>query len=129
MSFKKVIINYFCITTLIVFSSSVHCQDKVIDDVSKWNHPVREVLEKNHVTLYKVSFVKKGVYPIFWVDFPYDPLTSPNNSLFNHLSFDVLKANGYWNYSFADKTDNIIISVKWNKKSKEMELFYEKISD
>ncbi|MCX7099560.1 MAG: hypothetical protein NTV43_16835 [Methylococcales bacterium] len=129
MNFNNaIIINFFRTIILIIFffSSSVFCQNRTVDDISNWNHPVHKVLEKNNVTLHKVSFFNNGVYPVFFVDFPYDPLASPNNTFFNKLYFDVLRANGYWDYSFDDKTDKVVISISWDKKLKKMQISYAK---
>jgi len=52
---------------------------------------------------------------------PYDPLSSQNDSYYNKVLFEILKANGWWDYSLNDSQDGVIISIKWDKRQKTMQ--------
>ena len=43
-------------------------------DLTTWNHPTKQVLTKDHVQLYSLELCNAGKYPIFHVNFKYDPM-------------------------------------------------------
>jgi hypothetical protein len=89
----------------------------VISNIKEWQHPVKDVLNKHKVTLYKVELYNK-TYPIFYVRFPYDPWLGHNDKFFKPLYYETLRANGFWDYSFIDPSFQCKINIKWDKKSK-----------
>jgi hypothetical protein len=89
----------------------------VISDVQEWKHPVKDVLKKHNVVIYKVELHHK-TYPIFYVSFPNDPWFGQNDKFFKLLYYETLKANGFWDYSFIDQSFGCKVNIKWDKKSK-----------
>jgi hypothetical protein len=89
----------------------------VISDIKEWQHPVKDVLNKHKVILYKVKLYNK-TYPIFYVKFPYDPWLGHNDKFFKPLYYETLRANGFWDYSFIDPSFQCKINIKWDKQSK-----------
>jgi hypothetical protein len=88
-----------------------------ITNINEWQHPVKDVLSKNKVILYKVELHNK-TYPIFYVKFPYDPWLGHNDKFFKPLYYETLKANGFWDYAFIDQSFQCKINITWDKKSK-----------
>jgi hypothetical protein len=89
----------------------------IIDNIKEWQHPVKDVFSKHKVILYKVELYNK-TYPIFYVKFPYDPWLGHNDKYFKPLYYDTLKANGFWDYAFIDRSSHCRINITWDKKSK-----------
>ena len=52
----------------------------------------------------------------FYVKLPYDPQSSANDKYYDKLYLELLRANGWWNYSLDDQEDWLIISIAWDKK-------------
>jgi hypothetical protein len=90
---------------------------KVITDIKEWNHPVKTVLQKHNVVLYKVELYNQ-TYPVFYVKFPYDPWLGHNDKFFRPLYYETLRANGFWDYTFVDRSSDCRINIKWDKKTK-----------
>jgi hypothetical protein len=107
----------FIISPLFPVSVSLARDVTVISDIQAWQHPVKEILKKHKVILYKVELHNK-TYPIFYVRFPYDPRLGHNDKYFKPLYYETLKANGFWNYSFVDRSFQCRINITWDKKSK-----------
>ena len=91
-------------------------------DLSSWNHPTKSLLIKKGVKLEQVQLCNKKRYPVFYVEFPYDP-QGQTKDYFLPLYADMKKANGGWPYSFVATSDNTIVSVKYEKKA--MSIDYE----
>jgi hypothetical protein len=89
----------------------------VISNIKEWHHPVKDVLDKQKVILYKVELHNK-TYPIFYVRFPYDPRLGHNDKYFKPLYYETMKANAFWNYSFIDRSFQCRINITWDKKSR-----------
>jgi hypothetical protein len=89
----------------------------MITNIKEWQHPVKDVLAKHKVILYKVELHNK-TYPVFYVRFPYDPWFGHNDKFFKPLYYETLKANGFWDYSFIDQSFNCKINIKWDKSTK-----------
>jgi hypothetical protein len=89
----------------------------VISNIKEWHHPVKDILNKQNVILYKVELHNK-TYPIFYVSFPYDPRLAHNDNYFKPLYYETLKANGFWDYAFIDRSFQCRINITWDKKSK-----------
>jgi hypothetical protein len=89
----------------------------VISNIEEWQHPVKDILQKHKVILYKVELHNK-TYPIFYVRFPYDPRLGHNDKYFKPLYYETLRANGFWNYSFIDRSFQCRINITWDKKSR-----------
>jgi len=89
----------------------------VIDNIPQWRHPVKDILKKHKVIVYKVELHNK-TYPIFYVRFPYDPRLGHNHKYFKPLYYETLKANGFWNYAFIDPSFQCRINITWDKQSR-----------
>lgn len=90
---------------------------ETITDIEHWRHPVKRVFQKYKVELYKVELHNK-TYPVFYVKFPYDPMLGHNDNYFHTVYYDILEANGFWDYAFVDSQDGIRINITWDKKTK-----------
>jgi hypothetical protein len=105
------------ITIFLAVDTSLAGNVTVISNIKEWQHPVKEVLQKHKVILYKVELHNK-TYPIFYVRFPYDPRLGHNDKYFKPLYYETLRANGFWNYSFIDRSFQCRINITWDKKSR-----------
>ena len=108
---------FFIISNLLVMEIATADDVTVINNIQEWKHPVKDVLIKNKVVIYKVELYHK-TYPVFYVKFPYDPWLGHNDNFFKPLYYETLKANGFWDYSFVDRSFRCKITIKWDKKSK-----------
>ena len=105
------------ISVCLVADSSFAGDVTVISNIQEWRHPVKDVLQKHKVIIYKVELHNK-TYPIFYVRFPYDPRLGHNDQYFKPLYYETLKANGFWNYAFIDRSFQCRINITWDKKSR-----------
>ena len=107
----------FIISIFLAVDISLAGEVTVISNIQEWHHPVKDILIKHKVILYKVELHNK-TYPIFYVRFPYDPRLAHNDKYFKPLYYETLKANGFWNYSFIDRSFQCRVNITWDKKSK-----------
>ena len=105
------------ISNLLAVNISLANEVTVIKNIQEWHHPVKNILNKHNVILYKVELHNK-TYPIFYVRFPYDPRLGHNDKYFKPLYYETLKANGLWDYAFIDHSFQCRINITWDKKSK-----------
>ena len=108
---------FFIISIFLAVDISRAGEITVISNIKEWHHPVKDILHKQKVILYKVELHNK-TYPIFYVRFPYDPRLAHNDNYFKPLYYETLKANGFWDYSFIDRSFQCKINITWDKKSK-----------
>jgi hypothetical protein len=92
---------FFIISIFLAVDISMASEVTVISNIQEWRHPVKDILLKHKVILYKVELHNK-TYPIFYVKFPYDPRLAHNDKYFRPLYYETLKADGFWNYSLID---------------------------
>jgi hypothetical protein len=111
------ILFFFIICSFLVVGYSLADEVTVISNIQEWQHPVKDILYKHKVILYKVELHNR-TYPIFFVKFPYDPRLAHNDKYFKPLYYETLKANGFWNYSFIDRSFACKITITWDKKSR-----------
>jgi hypothetical protein len=102
---------------LLTIEQSLAGDVTVIGNIKEWQHPVKDVFNKHKVIFYKVELQDK-TYPIFYVKFPYDPWLGHNDKYFKPLYYETLRANGFWDYTFIDRSFQCKIHIKWDKKSK-----------
>ena len=107
----------FIISIFLAVGISLAGEVTVISNIKEWHHPVKDILNKHKVILDKVELHNK-TYPIFYVRFPYDPRLAHNDNYFKPLYYETLKANGFWDYSFIDRSFQCKINITWDKKSK-----------
>jgi hypothetical protein len=108
---------FFIISVFLAVGISRAGEITVISNINEWHHPVKDILNKHKVIIYKVELQNK-TYPIFYVRFPYDPRLAHNDNYFKPLYYETLKANGFWDYSFIDRSFQCKINITWDKKSK-----------
>ena len=107
----------FIVIISLAVDISLASEVTVISNISQWRHPVKDILYKHKVILNKVELHHK-TYPIFYVRFPYDPRLGHNDKYFKPLYYETLKANGFWNYAFIDRSFQCRINITWDKQSK-----------
>lgn len=108
---------FFIICSFLAVVNSLADEVTVISNIQEWQHPVKDILHKHKVIIHKVELYNK-TYPIFYVRFPYDPRLAHNDKYFKPLYYETLKANGFWNYSFIDRSFPCKITITWDKKSR-----------
>ena len=110
-------LSLLIVINLLAVDISLANEVTVISNIQEWHHPVKNILNKHNVILYKVELHNK-IYPIFYVRFPYDPRLAHNDKYFKPLYYETLKANGFWDYAFIDRSFQCKINITWDKKSK-----------
>jgi len=100
---------------------------ETISDISKWQHPVRQVLLKNKVILSKVELRNNKQFPVFFVTLPLAKGNTSTTDYFNHIFLEILKANGYWSYELYESGEDFIILVSWDKDKKQIKVDYKDI--
>ena len=105
------------IGSLLTLEKSLAGDVAVIGNIKEWQHPVKNVLANHKVILYKVE-LKNKTYPIFYVRLPYDPWLGHNDKFFKPLYYEILRANGFWDYAIIDQSFRCKINITWDKKSK-----------
>ncbi|MFO1168525.1 MAG: hypothetical protein U1E19_10485 [Rhodoblastus sp.] len=85
-------------------------------DLGTWAHPTRKVMEGHRVEIQKVELCNDGVYPVFTVGLPGDPVVGINDSYFNKLHARMIEANGLYSYAFVDSARGVIIYVNMTAK-------------
>jgi hypothetical protein len=113
----RVSLLLFVISVFLVVGISHADEVTVISNIKEWHHPVKDIFNKQNVILYKVELHNK-TYPIFYVRFPYDPRLAHNDNYVKPLYYETLKANGFWNYAFIDRSFQCRINITWDNKSK-----------
>ena len=81
-------------------------------DLTTWSHPTRQVMESQRVEIQKVELCNGGVYPIFTVALPGEPLVGVNDAFFNKLYVRMVAANGYHSFAFVDTGRGVIVYVE-----------------
>jgi hypothetical protein len=112
------LISIACLICMATLASAQSDDARIIEDVAKWKHPVKGVLQKYGVVVEKVELRNKGTYPLFYVRLPYDPQLAHNDKYFHRLYAAVLKANGYWDYELVSHVDDVRIRITYDRKSK-----------
>lgn len=122
---KRFICILLLLTHSVLGSSAGWCgfqagnDNTTIHDVRKWHHPVKRVLARYQILLNKVE-LRNRTYAVFYVTLRFDPLSSQNDSYYNRLYLDLLKANQWSDYSLDAASDNLIIRITWDKGSRTM---------
>ncbi|RKP53061.1 hypothetical protein D7Z26_15105 [Cohnella endophytica] len=99
-------------------TSAAENDDSVtIKDISKWDHPVKQVLEGRRVTINSVVLKNNRTYPIFEVSLPFDAEDEEGRNLQSLLS-DTAKANAFWDFRLIDNERKMNISVVCNRMKK-----------
>ena len=80
-------------------------------DLTRWNHPTKQVLRKYHVKLYALELCNTDTYPIFHVDFDFDPMAL-TDSFFVPFYDAMFTANSRNAMAFVEtKSGNAIVMI------------------
>ena len=80
-------------------------------DLTSWNHPTKQVLGQYHVQLVSLELCNADKYPIFHVNFAYDPMGS-TASFFLPFYDAMFSANGRNPMAFVETTSgNVIVML------------------
>lgn len=85
-------------------------------DLATWAHPTRKIMESERVRIEKVELCNGGVFPIFTVGLPGDPMVGINDSYFNKLHARMIPANGNHAYALVDSARGVIVMVDMTGK-------------
>lgn len=86
---------------------------QVIQDMSGWNHPTKNVFDRYGLQLLKVELSNDQTYPTFYLS------TDPQRLLVDPIfQYELAEANGYWDYKmiyddqyvevYADKANKLV---------------------
>ena len=89
---------------------------KVISDILNWKRPTKEVFEKYGFKIEKVEL--DGNYPILYVK--YNENSIEEKTVFEKISQEIFKANGYWDFKIVDEVNKFSVSITGDKKSKKI---------
>ncbi len=80
-------------------------------DLLSWNHPTKQVLIKNHVQLFSLELCNADKYPIFHVNFTYDPMGN-TGSFFTPFYNAMFSANARNPMAFVETTSgNVVVMI------------------
>jgi hypothetical protein len=79
-------------------------------DLLSWNHPTKQVLLKYHVELFSLELCNADKYPIFHVNFAYDPMGS-TSSFFGPFYSAMFNANSHNPMAFVETTSGNVIAM------------------
>ena len=80
-------------------------------DLATWSYPTKQVLGKNHVQLNALELCNSARYPIFHVNFRYDPM-GPTDSFFVPFYNAMFSANSHNPMAFVETTSgNVIVMI------------------
>ncbi|OUC16384.1 MAG: hypothetical protein B0A82_01870 [Alkalinema sp. CACIAM 70d] len=79
-------------------------------DLSTWEHPTKDVMIQRGVEIIAVQLCSDRTYPIFYVNFPYDP-QGQTKDYFYPLYVAMKSANGNWPFAFVSMKDQTIIQI------------------
>ena len=108
------------------YTTTVHgCRDL---DLSRWKHPVKQVLVHAGAKLAKVEVCNDDRFPVFTVTLPFDP-EGQTDAYFDKLYADLAYANGFWSFALVDTSDDVIIVATSERQKRQVTLGYEKFSE
>lgn len=106
--------------SFITSTPSVLTDKTVITDITNWQHPVKDVLERNKVKITKLELTRNKTYPTFYVQIP-------NSLSIEDYACDLLdpisEANAYWDYTLIDENIKVTIDVKNDKDKMSIKMF------
>ena len=111
-------------TALVAPVASARAEDRdvvVIEDITSWHHPVKKVFAKYAVKIDKVELFRHKTYPVFHVQFPFEPTEGFENArVLSKFEAELIVANGYYDYAMQDDSRGVRIEITWNKKKREL---------
>lgn len=123
---KSIAIIFLCLNFLIFGNKNElnyniktiknHNDFSTIGNVTNWKHGTKDIFTKYNIQVEKVELYDNKVYPVFYVRFNNVDIINSQWGL--KIFEEVLKANGYWNYSVIDEYNNSCFEVIGNRKNK-----------
>lgn len=104
------------------YSTIVH--DCHVQDLSRWKHPVKQVLLDAGATIGKVELCNGDRFPVFTVTLPFDP-DGQTDAYFDKLFANLADANGFWPYALVDTSDDVVITATVETRKRQVTLHYE----
>ncbi|KHD34905.1 hypothetical protein NL50_15740 [Clostridium acetobutylicum] len=101
--------------------------DYVISNISSWNHPVKNIFEREAIKINKVVLQNNKTYPVFYVTLSKE-LNAENKAYYTKLMKEIALANGYWDYEVIDSSKGADIKVKCKNKNAIESITYNKDS-
>ena len=95
--------------------SSKSTPGNIIDDIEKWNHPVKDVFRAEGIAIRSIELLKDGTYPIFHIVLPFG-LTCENESRVTDIIDKIASANSWWDFELIDKTKDARIIVTCDRQ-------------
>lgn len=93
-------------------------------DLSAWSHPTRDEMERRpQVHLRWAAMCEERRYPVFGLDFDYDP-RGQTNDFFLPFYDDLLQANGRWPYAIIVPSGGLMIAIS-GRKSDELTIDFQ----
>lgn len=84
--------------------------------IEGWEHPTKPIFINNG---FKIKMVElDGDYPIFYVRYSGNSIAE--KKVFEKISQEIFKANGYWDFKIADEANKFSASITGDKKSKKI---------
>lgn len=94
--------------------------DTVINDISGWKHPTKDIFKQNNVTIQNIKLQKNNTYPIFYIKLP-DDSRLRHEAYFEEFLSDLATANSYWDFELVDQQKSFSVVVKIDKKNKRIQ--------
>ena len=89
---------------------------EIIRYIEGWKHSTKSILLNNGFKIEKVEL--DGNYPIFYVK--YNENSIAEKTVFEKISQEIFKANGYWDFKIVDEVNKFYVSITGDKKSKKI---------
>ena len=96
-------------------------------DIKSWNNSVEKIFRKNKLILTKVEYYKDDTYPVYFVDFPWDPMSGMNSKILKRLEAEIFVEIGQTPYAITDLRDKIRIEMTLRNKGKKKPVLEENI--
>ena len=101
---------------------TAHGSDCKEVDLKTWKHPTKAVLAKNKVPLARLDLCDHGRFPVFYVNFQYDPMLDTTDSFFLPFYDAMWKANGRNPMGFVVTSSNETIELADSGKPRPKDL-------
>ena len=89
----------------------------VIEDITSWYHPVKKVFAKYAIKIDKVQLFRRKTYPVFHVEFPFEPTEGFENArVLSRLEAELFVANGHYDYAMQDDSRDVLIELRGTRK-------------
>jgi hypothetical protein len=87
-------------------------EPKVIDDINKWKHPVKEVFKAESIGIHKLVLTNCQTYATFEVTLPELKNTSEDRQRIRNLYSRICENNAGWSYALDDRRSSTRTQVE-----------------